>query len=120
MKIEELLKYGKEDATPTSVLCDMTGNESRELRRYIEQRRLDGTLILSKVEDGGGYYLPDKDPQKAILELTECIKTIEARSINSLKSIRILKKERRRLQNILSGQLTLDITESEGVQINDR
>lgn len=56
--IEELLSRGRGHAVPLRALCAATGKGEREVRKQISRERLAGALILSAMENGGGYYLP--------------------------------------------------------------
>lgn len=56
--IEELLSRGRGRAVPLTALCEATGKGEREVRKQISRERLAGALILSAMENGGGYYLP--------------------------------------------------------------
>lgn len=54
--IFDLLPIGAENAIPRRELMQRTGLTDRQLRKLIEQERIDGALILSTTESGGGYF----------------------------------------------------------------
>lgn len=56
--IAEMLHRGRVHAVPLQALCAATGMGPREVRRQISRERLAGALILSVMQDGGGYFLP--------------------------------------------------------------
>ena len=59
MRIAELLSKGQNNAISTRELCDVTGLCKRDLREQVRRERLAGAVILSRRENGGGYYLPE-------------------------------------------------------------
>ena len=56
--IAEMLSRGRGRAVPLTALCEATGKGEREVRKQISRERLAGALILSAMENGGGYFLP--------------------------------------------------------------
>jgi len=94
--VKELLWQGKEKAICTQDLLLLTGLKSpRILQNMIERERLQGGLILSTSQRGGGYFLPDEG-EKGIAEMQEYERTLKARALNTLrtlKAVRIALKE---------------------------
>ena len=59
--ILDYIPTGRENAVSRKQLADRTGMNDREVRRAIETARGE-TPVISR-EDGGGYFLPRKDPE---------------------------------------------------------
>ena len=54
------IPYGKDNAVRRSFLCLLLGMPDRVVRRYIQQARIEGHIIINS-QDGRGYYRSD-DP----------------------------------------------------------
>lgn len=63
--IYNLLSQGKENAIPGKSLINALGVKERELYKQIERERRMGAAILAKKEEGGGFYLPANEEEKA-------------------------------------------------------
>ena len=104
MSVADFLLQGEANAISTKLLVEMTGARSaRQLRNIIERERLNGTLILSTVRNGGGYFLPSEGAEGKA-EINAFVRTVHARAVNSLA---ILKSARQALQEI-DGQQSLE------------
>ena len=57
--IYDLLPVGKENRISSRTLTEMLGVDNRDLRRMIRRERIEGRLIASTKENGGGYYIPE-------------------------------------------------------------
>lgn len=106
--VEALLPQGEAHAIPTQQLVTLCGYRSaRELQKEIERERMAGALILSK-GGSGGYFLPD-DGEAGRREIAAFVRTVNARAVNSLRT---LKAARRALGETLreaEGQTALDL-----------
>ena len=81
MKVQSVLRYGKENAISSNDLVELLGfGEKRNLQKQIERERAAGAVILSDSQ-GGGYYLSN-DPN----ELKCFIRTLNARAKNTMKA----------------------------------
>ena len=81
MKVQSVLRYGKENAISSNDLVELLGfGEKRNLQKQIERERAAGAVILSDSQ-GGGYYLSN-DPS----ELQCFIRTMRARAKNTMKA----------------------------------
>ena len=77
-KVESLLQRGAEHALSTRALMGLCGFSSvRELRKAVETERRAGALILSKRENGGGYFLP-ADGEKGRAETASFLRVVDA------------------------------------------
>jgi len=93
MRILEVLPMGKENAIPSRELADLCGYKHiRELQKDIETLRINGEVIASTCQNGGGYFRPANES-----ELREYISTVESRAKNSFRS---LKSARRALRDL--------------------
>lgn len=70
--ISEILNRGQENAIPKMQLMKYYGLTERELYSQIERERLAGIPILSRKNEGGGFYLPGT--QAEITEYLEMLK----------------------------------------------
>lgn len=87
--IETLLPRGKENAVNSKVLARIAGCSSvRVLQALVAAERQTGALILSSTS--GGYYLPDEGI-KGQQEIAEFYRTLHARAINILRTLRAAK-----------------------------
>lgn len=93
-----VLPKGKEQAISGTDLAMQLGFSSvRALQKDIEAAREIGIIILSS--STGGYYLPGSNE-----EIEEFIRTLKARALNTLKTL----KHARRYLNETQGQISLD------------
>ena len=90
-KIAPLLPRGKENAISSADLLSMSGlHTTRQLQTQIAAERIMGALILSSTT--GGYFSPDYG-EKGKNELTEYIRSLQARALNTLKILKSAKEE---------------------------
>lgn len=90
--ITDLLLEGKENATPREKLKNILCVNERVLYRLIESERRKGAAILSKKEDGGGYYLPANEKERA-----EYLNTAMNDIISNLRTYHAVKYDGQRL-----------------------
>ncbi len=91
-QVESLLLHGSVNAISTADLVKLSEfNNVRSLQQEIELERSQGALILSKSGTGGGYYLPSDDPEEARRELERFVRTLHARAINTLRTLKAAK-----------------------------
>ena len=64
MELREILKPGNQNATSFENLSRYFGLEKRDMLNLIERERRAGVPILSKKNDGGGYFLPETEEEK--------------------------------------------------------
>lgn len=108
--IAEILGYGEENAKLTPIIMNELGiTTQRELVQRVSIERSQGIPILSSSK--GGYYLPDIDNNKGLMEIRVCINTIASRGRHTLVALKSLKQELERREILASGQ-----TEIEGVK----
>lgn len=69
MRISEVLKHGRENATRADVLAAKLETTPRGLRRQIMLAREQGEIILYAPGGYGGYFLPSDDPEAAQREM---------------------------------------------------
>jgi len=82
-KIMDLLPTGEANAISAKQLTDLCGYRyTRDLQKAIEALRLDGEIIASTCQNGGGYFIPSTD-----LELRQYVQTVRNRALNSLRSV---------------------------------
>lgn len=62
LKISDFLSFGQANAVTLHYLQGMTGLKGREIRRMIQQERLEGIPICA--DNVAGYYLPANDSEK--------------------------------------------------------
>ena len=53
------IPYGKDKTVSRHFLCLLLGTSDREMRRSIQQARIDGHIIINS-QDGRGYYQSDE------------------------------------------------------------
>lgn len=83
MNILELLPIGQENAIASQTLADLCGYKTvRQLQKDIEALRINGEVIASTCQDGGGYFIPANKE-----ELGAYIRTVENRANNSFRSL---------------------------------
>ena len=63
---------------------------ARELQQEIREERAAGALILSKTNDGGGYFLPSEGEQGKA-EIQAFISTLHARAANTFAALKAAK-----------------------------
>lgn len=81
MKVQKVLRYGKENAITSKELAQLLGFQTvRDLQKQIERERSAGAVILSD-SHGAGYYLSN-DP----VELARFTRTLNARAKNTIKA----------------------------------
>lgn len=73
LRIADLLLHGEENALPMRHLRELTGLDSRTIRRIIERERRSGTPICA--DNRSGYYLPGSERERA-----ECVRSMRHRS----------------------------------------
>lgn len=96
--IAKLLPQGEANAITTRELLHRTGYRSaRELQKEISEERRQGVPILSKVNDGGGYYLPS-DGAAGIEEIHAFERTIRARAANTFAALRAARETRKEME----------------------
>ena len=101
-RITALLKHGANNAISTQELMQIAGCASvRQLQKQIEAERNTGALILSRSE--GGYFLPDYG-EAGRKEIEEYVRTLRARAINTLRTVRAAKAALR----VAEGQLEVE------------
>ena len=87
MRITEVLKHGRENATRADVLAVKLETTPRGLRRQIMQARDAGEIILYSPGGYGGYFLPSDDPEAAQREMSEFYHVQAARCKHGLAAI---------------------------------
>ena len=99
LNILDFLPTGEENAIPAKQLAAHCGFRSvRDLQKAIEALRLNGEIIASTCQNGGGYFIP-KDER----ELRAYVHTVERRATNSFRSLQGAKQA---LQEMESGRVT--------------
>ena len=89
--IAELLHHGADNAITTRELLRRSGfATARELQQEIREERAAGALILSKTNDGGGYFLPSEGEQGKA-EIQAFISTLHARATNTFAALKAAK-----------------------------
>ena len=102
VKVADLLLHGAENAIPTRELMQLCGcRTARLLQQRIQRERNAGALILSSAH--GGYYLPSDDSDVGRAEILRYERTLRARAINTLATLRTA----RRALRTLDGQLVM-------------
>ena len=105
VKVADRLHRGAENAIATRDLMELCGcRTARQLQKQIERERAAGALILSATT--GGYYLPD-DGDAGRAEILRYERTLHARAISTLQTLR----SARRALRTLEGQLQMEATE---------
>lgn len=98
-RVQDSLRYGKENAIPSKVLAEALGFRSvRELQKAVEAERAAGAVILCDSQ-GAGYYL-SKDP----VELQRFTRTLNARARNTIRAA----ASAQRALDEATGQMRLD------------
>lgn len=93
----QILKTGKENATPAADLAQMLGfSNTRALQADIAKSRQEGQVIISSTS--GGYYLPAN-----LEEVAAFVRSLEARAKHTFLAIR---SARQALED-LPGQMDL-------------
>jgi len=82
--IISLIVVGKKNALHLKELIKYTGINNRDLRRYIEELRRNGAVIIS---NNKGYYFPDND-----IEIKRYIKQEESRAKSIFYTLRSAKR----------------------------
>lgn len=72
-RVSDLLLRGQDNALPMRHLRELTGLDSRTIRRMIQQERLEGAPICAN--NSTGYYLPGSQAERA-----ECVRSMRHRS----------------------------------------
>ncbi len=72
-QITELLSYGQRNAINLTTLMNLTGLDSRTVRKLVEQERRTGSPILS--DNANGYYLPE-----TLEEKQRCVQSLRHRA----------------------------------------
>lgn len=101
--VSSLLLQGKDNAIPASTLMDLLGVKKRVLYSLIERERSDGAVILSRPDNGGGFFLPS-DGEKGRAEIVDWLRTAETRAATSFKTCRSAREAIKKLD----GQQTLE------------
>ena len=87
---------GSVNAVRTAKLVALAGlRDKRILQSKIEQERANGALIISKCNEGGGYYLPAGRSEVVAFE-----RTLKRRALGTLRSLRAA----RRVLKVMEGQ----------------
>ena len=87
MRISEVLKHGRENATRADVLAAKLETTPRGLRRQIMLAREQGEIILYAPGGYGGYFLPSTDPEAAQKEMSAFYHVQAARCKHGLAAI---------------------------------
>ena len=87
MRISEVLKHGRENATRADVLAAKSETTPRGLRRQIIQAREQGETILYSPGGHGGYFMPSDDPEVAQREMAAFYRVQAARCKHGLAAI---------------------------------
>lgn len=91
MTIYELLKKGKENATPADYLMMQTGLSRRQVFKEIERERCEnGRPILP--DRKGGYYIADVETAAGRHDVVENIRRLENMGKSNLKAAAALKR----------------------------
>ena len=91
--VEQHLPRGRENAIPAKQLAALMGFASvRMLQKEIERERASGAIILSKNEDGGGYFKPAY-PR----EIERFIHTLSSRARHTFAALESARDELSRL-----------------------
>lgn len=79
--VAEILCHGRENAILGRDLCKTLGfNSLASLQRQIASERIAGKNILSTSgKDGNGYFLPSRDSETAVEELSRFIRMMNSR-----------------------------------------
>lgn len=109
MRISEVLKHGRENATRADVLAAKLETTPRGLRRQIMLARDTGEIILYAPGGYGGYFLPSTDPEAAQKEMSAFYHVQAARCKHGLAAIAPVARK----LGIPLGQMGFD---NEGVQ----
>ena len=109
MRISEVLKHGRENATRADVLAAKLETTPRGLRRQIMLARDAGEIILYAPGGYGGYFLPSDDPEVAQREMAAFYRVQAARCKHGLAAIAPVARK----LGIPLGQMGFD---NEGVQ----
>lgn len=104
MRITEVLKHGRENATRADVLAAKLETTPRGLRSLIMKARDAGEIILYAPGGYGGYFLPSDDPETAQKEMAAFYHVQAARCNHGLKSIAPVARK----LGIPLGQMDLD------------
>lgn len=87
-RIAAILPHGAENAVPARLLMQKVGLASnKQLRVLVDFERQRGALILSKTNDGGGYFLPDNGI-KGTREIETFVKTFSAQAANTFRMLK--------------------------------
>ena len=87
MRITEVLKHGRENATRADVLAAKLETTPRGLRSLIMKARDAGEIILYAPGGYGGYFLPSDDPETAQKEMAAFYHVQAARGKHGLAAI---------------------------------
>lgn len=109
MRISEVLKHGRENATRADVLAAKLETTPRGLRSQIMKARDAGEIILYAPGGYGGYFLPSTDPETAQQEMSAFYHVQAARCKHGLAAIAPVARK----LGIPLGQMGFD---NEGVQ----
>lgn len=104
MRISEVLKHGRENATRADVLVAKLETTPRGLRRQIMLAREQGEIILYAPGGYGGYFLPSTDPEAAQKEMSAFYHVQAARCKHGLAAIAPVARK----LGIPLGQMDLD------------
>ena len=89
LQVSDLLQHGAKNAISSKVLMELLNLPSqRELRSLVSRARGNGEIILSNRK---GYFLPAPG-EDGLQEIRECVRTLRAKGISTLRSASALKK----------------------------
>lgn len=91
-RISSILMRGEENAISTAKLMEFTGLSRRQLQEQIQFERSPDNMILSRSNRGGGYFLPDADPDKGRNEIVRFMSTVSSRGANTMKLVTLCNK----------------------------
>lgn len=78
--VAEVLCHGRENAMRGADLCRMLNISSlARLQKQISRERQSGKLILSDSTGTKGYYLPSRDSETAVEELSHFVRMMNSR-----------------------------------------
>jgi len=84
---ERLLEVLTNEPKSAREIMDLTGIPSKsDLRRHINSLRLQGHLICSRTNDGGGYWLGNQQDRE------RTIASLQSRKLELIKVIQALKR----------------------------
>lgn len=102
MAVTDILKTGKENATPGAELAALLGCSLRELTAAIERERRAGAPICASQSYPMGYYLAADE-----YELAEYCEQVKSRAVNLFKTRQALVKILKGIEQQKSGQRVL-------------